>query len=366
VEPALAGVLEAGRLAPSTYNSQPWRFVWMRSTRTLAVLEETRRRIPLADPAGAETLQSLGACLANIVLAARDAGWRPEVELVADSHPVAAELRERGLVSGEVLPVALVRLPEEAARPPHLEPFARRRSERAPYDGRPLDGDLLDRAAAAAGELVGAVGAEPVALHVTSDPEKIRRAARLLSDSTHRELRQPPLFREVASWLRYSRERARETGDGEPLDAFGFGAAELWLARRTLSERWGPLMMRLGGAWRVGRRNASSVPTSGALTMWATASHGPSPWREPKRAALTFLGAGCAVEAVWLELSAAGAGLQFMTPCLLFDDARAAIAELFDLPDGRFPLSLQRVGYPSAPSGESPIRRSLAELVAVV
>jgi nitroreductase len=410
-EPDLARVIEAGRLAPSTYNTQPWRFLWLRSPelverlggdadgeRWLLLVEDETRRIPVADPAAAETALSLGACLANMLLAGRCAGWQPTVVPVEEA---SAALAERGVFGGRERAAALVRwrvgggngagppsghgsrlriyLDGERGEPPEAAGglharlggaesaslIAARRSERSPYTGRPVDAEVLGRAWAAAAELLGFVPDQDIALYVTTAPGSLARARDILYRTTHRSLRKLDLAREAASWFRHSRASANRTGDGEPLDAAGFGGAELWLARRALNEVWGPRLMRLGGARRIARRNSAGVTTSALLMLWACRAGGVSPWQADEPAAC-FLAAGCAVEGAWLSLSADGVGVQFMTPCLLFEESRRELAELFELEPGDVPLTLQRAGYPEAKSDELPIRRPIQELVRVV
>jgi nitroreductase len=405
-EPELARILEAGRLAPSTYNTQPWSFMWLRSEelvrglggnpsseRWLLIVEDETRRIPVADPAAAETALSLGTCLANQLLAGRAAGWRPTV--------VPAEEAD-GLLSGSVQldagarPAALVRwatggpsierrsatdagrlrvvVDGEPMAPPGAEGLldhghdmpsviASRRSERSPYTGKPIEAEVTARAWSAAADLLGFLPDRQVALYVTSAPERLARAKDILFRTTHKSLKRLELAREAASWFRHSRASASRTGDGEPLDAAGIQGLELWLARRALNGTWGPHLLRLGGARRIASRNSGGVTSSALLMLWACRVEGDSPWRSGGTGA--FMAAGCAVEGAWLSLAADGVGVQFMTPCLLFEESRRELAELFGLEADEVPLTLQRAGYPADRSGELPIRRSLAQLVGV-
>jgi nitroreductase len=404
-----ASVLEAGRLAPSTYNSQPWLFVWLRSPDVLRrvgeepardewllLLEDESRRIPEGDPAAAETLISLGACLTNLVLAGKSAGGSSAVRFVDESHPAVASLRGRGALPGHARPVALVgwssgqgngKPPRPPSRQPSLSvfldgkrlddsspsgdgrepatPFETRRSERGAYAPRPLPRALLDASFAVASDLLTSVALPPVAVFATEDPAKIARARRLLSRSIRTALGRTAVAREAAYWFRPSRDDALRRGDGEALDAAGFRGVQLWLARLALHPSLGPVLMRLGGAWHVGRRSALNVPTSPLLLTWASLPGTGSPW-ESEATRECFLSVGCAVEAVWLGLTAAGAGLQFMTPCVVFPDSRNELAKIMELPHGYVPLSLQRAGYPDSPSREPPIRRPLSEIVRIV
>jgi hypothetical protein len=241
--------------------------------------------------------------------------------------------------------------------------FERRRSERGPYAARPLPRPVLDRAASSARRVLASLPHQPLALFVTADPERVARARRLLRRSIRSALSVPAVVREAAAWFPPSRERARQRGDGEPLDAAGWSGVELWLARRALHPRLGPLLMRLGGAGHVARRYSKNVTESAGLLCWASLPETASPWESATSRELCFLAAGGAIEGAWLSLTADGAGLQFMTACAVSSESRRELADVFGLPRGYAPLSVQRCGYPDPPSTERPIRRPLDQLL---
>jgi hypothetical protein len=365
----------------------------------LLLLEDPLRRIPEADPSGAETLISLGACLANLVLAACCEGWRSSVELVDDRHAVTRIPGELDAHNSYMRPVALIRWQRGDAVPPpgpqplalsvfvdgeqagraeagrepmplltrliHERLFDRRRSERSPYGPDRVPPDALNRAISSATSVLGLVPHEALALYVTTNQDRRRQAQDLLFRSLLRAFRAPRIAREAAAWFRPSRETACRRGDGEPLDAFGYRGIELWLARRALSRMWGPLMMRYGGAWRIAKLSSASVSMSPSLIAWAAPSGAGSPWETRPGRDLCFLSVGCAIEAAWLSLTGDGIGLQFMTPCLLFPDSRREVAEIFGMEVGHEPLTLQRIGYPRKPSEEQAIRLPLSDLLEV-
>ena len=77
-------VVAAAVLAPSAENVQPWQFASDGSRLTLFL---DRERMMASDVDWMLALTGLGACLENAVIAAREAGFEPEVTLAHDVSP---------------------------------------------------------------------------------------------------------------------------------------------------------------------------------------------------------------------------------------------------------------------------------------
>jgi hypothetical protein len=83
-------LLRYATLAPSTHNTQPWKFGL--SNNGIAVYADYTRRMPVVDPGNRELLMSLGAAVANLRIAAAYFGFdcRVDYNLSGDSErPVA-------------------------------------------------------------------------------------------------------------------------------------------------------------------------------------------------------------------------------------------------------------------------------------
>lgn len=68
-----------GILAPSTHNSQPWKFRLY--TNTLEILPEWNYKLPYGDPENRYLYFSLGCCVTNIIHAAMYFGYKTEISL---------------------------------------------------------------------------------------------------------------------------------------------------------------------------------------------------------------------------------------------------------------------------------------------
>ena len=75
-------VVELACRAPSTHNSQPWR--WSIGADTIELYADPARRLERADPDGRNLMLSCGAALHHAQVAARGLGWAPVVERLPD------------------------------------------------------------------------------------------------------------------------------------------------------------------------------------------------------------------------------------------------------------------------------------------
>ena len=127
-----AYVVAAAIWAPSVHNTQPWWFATRGAELTLHA--DSRRQLPVADPAGREMLISCGAALFTAKLALRSLGYIPETRILPDPDDplVVARLRWRH----RALPSAY-----ELAR---YGDVTRRRSHRGGFGPLPLPPGLLE------------------------------------------------------------------------------------------------------------------------------------------------------------------------------------------------------------------------------
>src|SRR5262245_13324161 len=117
-------LIGAAVLAPSHWNTQPWRFEVERSV--IRVLGDPQRALPVADPDQRAMRISLGAALENLLVAARAWGLRPTVTYgtPGDATGIVAEVAWADGVS-----------PRDRAL---FHAIVERRTNRHGYDGRGL------------------------------------------------------------------------------------------------------------------------------------------------------------------------------------------------------------------------------------
>ena len=78
----LAAILESATLAPSSHNTQPWRFELGETG--ISLFADRLRALPVNDPDDRELTISCGCALFNLRIAAAHAGFNTECQLLPD------------------------------------------------------------------------------------------------------------------------------------------------------------------------------------------------------------------------------------------------------------------------------------------
>lgn len=314
-------MIGAAVLAPSEWNTQPWRFeVEHASVRMVA---DPARLLPWTDPDSRGLMISLGAALENLLIAARAYGLRPTVEYFprAGANGVVAEVM---WASGDVRRDRAL-----------FAAIPGRRTNRREYDGR---GIFPDQRA----QLVAQVP-EGLSYHWMDDRAAIRATAQLVHDAVHDQTSHEKTAAEQFAWIRFG-DDARNRGDGVPVDNLELGAVTSWMAKRYFNPRsW---FSRFGPE-HAAREAREGVRSAGALVLLAA----------PKRDQVTWLMGGQAWERFALQASALGLALQPVSAPIEFGRYRAPLLQAFDA-TGEEPLMLARLGHAKNPAATT--RRNVA------
>ena len=229
--------------APSSHNTQPWRF---RLTDDAIELHADRtRRLPVNDPHDRELIISCGAVLANLVVSAGHHGLTPAVDLQRDDDPddLATITLTAGELTGDDRLWRAVRT---------------RRTQRKPFLDRAVPEDLLARAVAAADR-------PAVWTHVL---DASHRAAfvDLVATGDHVQFEDPNWRRELAAWL-----RPRRRGDGLPVPVATGAMTRFMVTHVDLGRR-------------MGKSDATLAATAPAVIVLGTERDDPMSWIETGRA----------------------------------------------------------------------------------
>ncbi|MGW2370992.1 Acg family FMN-binding oxidoreductase [Kitasatospora sp. NPDC001683] len=190
---------EAGGLAPSLHNSQPWHF---RATPDLLGLEvhaDLTRAVPAADPDGRALHISIGAALFNLRVAAAHLGREAAVRL----FPAGEGTQPRAVLD--------LSAPARTSRPfgADLYPaLTQRHSSRHPFANRDVPEALV-------GDLIAAAREEDVTLTLLEE-HGVRRVLALTSEAEARIAADVTREAETRRWL-----RLEPSCDGIPLAALG-------------------------------------------------------------------------------------------------------------------------------------------------
>ena len=257
-------------MAPSPYNSQPWRFRSKDPAR-VDLQFDPQRRLAEADPEGRLLYVSLGAALENFLIAAADLGFAPELEWFPEGEEGATAVR---IHLGEPGP-----LPEPD---PRVDLQARRRTGHGPLTG-PLEAHVRT---AVSGLDLGEVELVWVA-------DEAREAlAELAGQAASARWRREGFRRERLSWLRKDSAELEERRDGFRLsqrDRF-----PQWLATGVKRA-----LQNAPALFDPGRPVAKRLRRAPAVIALTTEADGRRQWLETGRA----------YQRVGLELAHAGISL---------------------------------------------------------
>ncbi|MFB1490102.1 MULTISPECIES: Acg family FMN-binding oxidoreductase [unclassified Thiocapsa] len=238
-------------LAPSSHNTQCWRF--RLGPHQIEVLPDWSRRCPVVDPDDHHLFVSLGCAAENLLQAAPALGLR-------------GEARYRGTAGGSVT-VALEAGPVE--RSALFEAIATRQSTRCLYDGRPLSSAEL-RALESAGTGAG------VRVVLLTDRAPMERVLELVVEGNRAQLNDPAFLRELKNWVRFNAGQAKATGDGLFAACTGNPSLPAWLGRA--------LFERLVSAEAENAKVVRQVRSSAGLAVFVSEVDAPAHWVEAGRA----------------------------------------------------------------------------------
>ncbi len=187
-------IVLAATMAPSSHNTQPWRF--RVDSRGIDLLGDTKRTMGNADPRLRELHVSLGCALENAVIAADSAGTPVVVEQVPGapgSHFATLRFAEEGA---------------EAGANGYLAPaIPVRRTNRSAYDGK----CALTPATLAA---LGSLASENVRVKWLTDSDARARFSELCVKATEEHIADVEMQRDSHRWYRMSRSDAEKYRDG--------------------------------------------------------------------------------------------------------------------------------------------------------
>jgi iron-sulfur cluster repair protein YtfE (RIC family) len=316
----LAYLLRYAVLAPSSHNSQPWRFRVIEDA--VELLVDRTRALPVVDPDDRELVMSCGAALFTLRTAIRHHGYGHDLELFPDEAD--PDLLARIRLGRALTPSRAEKLLFWA--------ISARHTNRNAFETRPVPPELL-------AELRQAAKAEGAQLRVIEDDEQRRLLADLVAEGDKRQFADPRFRRELSAWMHGSRRNLR---DGMPVDALDIPAPVAPFA---------PLVIR---TFDLGNRTAAHdreiADGSPVLAVLGTADDGPRDW----------LAAGQAVARVLLRATQDEVSASFLNQPVEVAELRAAVARLAGV---GVPQLVLRLGY--GPAVKPTPRRPLGEVVLV-
>ncbi len=288
-------LLEWARLAPSSHNTQPWRF--RAEPGYVDVFVELGRWLPVADDDRRELYLSLGCAIENFLVAAEHRGLAHEVTFFP--RPEDERL------------VARIRLGTEGRPSPFRDPglfeaIGRRRTHRGEYAAGPIADDVLAK-------LRACIVDDGITLRTTTDRTVLGAVADLVDRGDRLEYADPAFRRELAAWV----------GRG----VFGTRRVFRPIARFAIA--------RVDTGAAMAKEDRRRIENSGALATVISITDD----------ARSRLRAGQALERVWLRATQLGLAVQPMSQPLQIPQLRRALGVVVGAGHA-CPQHLFRLGYP--------------------
>lgn len=293
--------------APSSHNTQPWRFHI--APEAIDLYADRRRALPVNDPDERELVISCGCALFNLEVAAAADG------LAARLHPFPDAARPDWLarldLSGTDRP--------DAATAALSSVIEHRRTCREPFAPQRPDAALVDQLCAAAHD----AGAR---LQPLADQDARRQTAELVATGDAAQWADPAWRRELAAWL-----RPRRRGDGLTVAAL-------------LAPLARPVIRHLNLGRRVGAHDRKLTLNAPLLAVLETPDDTPDAW----------LQAGQALQQVLLTACRYGLQAGYLNQPLQVASLRPRLAMITG--GDFFPQLVLRLGQPLGPIPASPRR----------
>ncbi len=304
-------------LAPSSHNTQCWRFAL--AGEVLTILPDLLRRCPAVDPDDHHVFVSLGCATENLAHAALAQGLHAEARFDARR---------------DMLRVTLTPTPAQTS--PLCQAIPARQCTRGDYDGQPPSSQalqLLERAGTS----------DSVRMHVLTGRQALERVLACVVQGNAAQLSDAAFVAELRSWLRFNGADAVRTRDGLFSVCSGSPALPAWLG--ALAFEW--LFTASGENDKIARQ----VRSSAGIAVFVGAAADKAHWIEVGRAYERFA----------LQATVLGVRNAFLNQPVEVAAMRPAFAAALDLP-GQRPDLVVRFGHGATlpPS----LRRPVASVMA--
>jgi nitroreductase len=321
VDLVLRNAVAAAVMAPSSHNTQPWRFKI--SGHSLELYADARRQLAVIDRDCRQLVESCGCALMNARVAIRAMGFEDEVTIMLVDRDLPLHLAS--------VRVGNARSPDDEDRR-LMSAIGRRGTNRRTFLARPVAATFTDKLATVAQH----EGASLVRL----DPDQKAALAALVEVADFQQFANPKFRDELRSWLAPPGSLRR---DGIPFEEKEYGSSRRFAFARTMrSPMLGDLFATL---------EESLVRGSPAVVVLGTSTDDPAAW----------LQCGQALEAVLLHATAHGYSASFLNQVLEIPDLRDRVAEL--VPGVGHPQMILRIGVPAEPIERLSPRRDVAEVL---
>lgn len=308
-EEKLTFLLNYAVLAPSSHNSQPWKFN-VTNDRIL-VFADKSRRLQVADPDQRELYISLGCALENLIVAADHFGYNSTVAYFSGGEDLVAE-------------VVLQQAANSSGDPRLFSAILSRQTNRNPYEPRAISEIDL--------ETIKSLSSDAdVSIFITSDPGVKKGFQDLVVQANGIQYSDAKFKSELGHWL--------------GLGVMGPTGVQAKMAQLAV------VFLDVGP--EQSKKDAELINSTPYLGFLSTA----------KNDSISSLKAGRVLERFWLTASALGVSMHPMSQALEVGETKANLTKLLPAESGMMQVQQAfRLGY-AKPGGAHSTRRPLQEVL---
>jgi sulfur-carrier protein adenylyltransferase/sulfurtransferase len=341
-------IAQAGALAPSGDNLQPWNFI--NDDGALLIFHDPNQDRSLFNVRHLASYIALGAVLENVLIAATKYNYRANISYFPD--PQKQNL------------IARVTFTSGAEADLLADSIEKRCTNRRPYKTSTLDSLIIQR-----------LNLEPnrfprIGLIWLSDRSSLKKIGAIVSRADRLLFENPLIHGHLFSTLRWNQAEIERTRDGLPIASLELGRVGS-IAFRTL-KNWNIVkcLNRFGLSKAVANHSTLLMKRCSAAGLITAPDVSPS----------SFLEVGHSFQRVWLSATKENLAFQPMTAIIFLqlrsrlgdyeglaaqqinvvDELRWDLQRFFALSKDTVPAMLFRIGYAIAPSAKT-IRRSVSE-----
>jgi len=195
----LVSIISYAVKAPSGHNTQPWKFII--SKNQIQIHPDFSRALLLSDPDHHILYIGLGCALENLIIAAKEFGYKSRVVLSKND------------IAKFILKIYLQKC-DYIQKDELFQWIEKRQTNRRLYSSRKIPTSHLEQLKRSA----AMKGVRTVLVEDKGDQQKLEP---FIIEGTRRQLQNQEQMQEVLPWLRFSKEEARRKGDGLWLATFG-------------------------------------------------------------------------------------------------------------------------------------------------
>ncbi len=316
--------LQYGTLAPSTHNTQPWKFSIQGDI--LKVFADFSKKIPIADPTGRDMYISIGALIKNIELSSKEYGVKASIELIDKSKndELVAEIRFSNLNNAKNSEKSMV-----------INGIIKRQNYRGFFE------DLPDKANF--NEILNSVISRRsiVGATVADKKDVIEELAQLTVKGLKKAYATKEFRKEIGSLINHNLSRKK------------YGLHGYSLRMNTPQSLIVPkIVKRKDIGTKLGALNYKSFVTSPVVIVLTSQNDDRKSW----------LAIGQVMEEFMVRASAADMATSIYTAAIEMPGMRGEVSKVLKLNKNNKPQILFCVGYPSAPLPYS-VRKNISKML---